>query len=1042
MKNKVFIVDDHPFTRAGIRSLLENNSTIDIIGEAVDGLDAVKQVIEKRPDLVVMDINMPQLSGIDATREILHQFPHIKIIALSIHKGEIYVKKMLDAGAAGYLLKDEAPEELLTAIQKVKKGDIYLSSGVTRAALSTGTDDLAFTKTSVLQSKLQRPPISFDFVVRTKIIHELESNIIRPLSIVSAGAGYGKSIVVSQWLEQTEYLYSWISLDEEHNDFRKFLDYLIAAIEKEFPGLLEKTPELVHASILPPDKELSNTLINELCNIDQNFILVLDDYHLLKEMKIHNLLDEWLRFPPPCVHLCIITRRDPPLSINSLALSGRMTEIRMDDLSFNNEEIIEFFEQVKQINLNDKSVNLLQDKTEGWIIGLRLVSMAMKSTEDIDQTLQFVEGGIHSLADYLLPEVLSNQPEHIQDQLCAISVLDRFNAHLIEAIVEPKGEKGSEKMGAELIDLLIKSNQFIIPLDTDRNWFRYHHMFQDFLQNELVKRKDSQGIKEIHTKASLWFERNELIEESIDHAMKANDTNWAVEIISKNWEVVSDSDNFLTVDKWLSYLPEEAIQSSINLLFARFYSVFKGHRLNELPAILGFILESNTPLNDAEKGYLAFINAMLNFYSGAGKESIEEAEKALKFIPEKYTSFRGDARTFWFVSKLMVGKHEQALAAHKMTINKSLKGDEPVQLGRARTNIGFYAIWNADLPLLKTATEEMSKTPHLSNYMLGFYRHSLQYICWFSNDMEGVVRESEGVINVRYEYASRLVVDCYVMKALALEALNKPDLADKTITEVINFAEYTKDSSSIVAALSGRARLQLKQGEMKLAADWLDKTALSEIDPGMLWCIEVTELTVCRVLLARGQQKDLEEVLALLIKYRSFFESIYYKDKTIDTLILQAQVYTKLGQEKEAYNTLKSGIELAAGGEWIRPFAEQHVEISDLLMRLKEDGVHPDFIDTIFESIQTSKRAANITSESKVSATRPKQKDNLTTLTQRELEVLKCIAEGLRNREIADKLFNSEETIKKHIYHMFQKLEVKNRMSLVTRAKEEGIIDK
>ncbi len=222
MKNKVFIVDDHPFTRAGIRSLLENNSTIDIIGEAVDGLDAVKQVIEKRPDLVVMDINMPQLSGIDATREILHQFPHIKIIALSIHKGEIYVKKMLDAGAAGYLLKDEAPEELLTAIEKVNKGDLYLSSGVTRAALSTGTDDLAFTKTSVLQSKLQRPPISFDFVVRTKIIHELESNIIRPLSIVSAGAGYGKSIVVSQWLEQTEYLYSWISLDDPR--YRQDLD--------------------------------------------------------------------------------------------------------------------------------------------------------------------------------------------------------------------------------------------------------------------------------------------------------------------------------------------------------------------------------------------------------------------------------------------------------------------------------------------------------------------------------------------------------------------------------------------------------------------------------------------------------------------------------------------------------------------------------------------------------------------------------------------------------------------------------------------------
>ncbi len=1040
MKNTVFIVDDHPFTRAGVRSILETDSTIEILGEAVDGLDAVVQVIEKKPAMVVMDINMPQLSGIEATKKILSKLPDIKIIALSIHKGEIFVKKMLDAGASAYLLKDEAPEELLQAIHKVNKGDIYLSSGVTRAALNNAKESEELSKITVLQSKLQRPAISFDYVVRPKIIYELESNILKPLTIVSAGAGYGKSVAVSQWLEQTEFLYSWISLDEEHNDFRMFLHYLIAAVEKIFPGILKKTRELVQVSLLPPENEIANTLINELCDIDENYIIVLDDYHLITQKKIHNLLDAWLRFPPQSIHLCIITRRDPPLSIRSLRLSGRMTDIRMDKLIFNFDEISELFKQVKDIDLNDKLAKRLFNKTEGWIIGLRLLAMLTNNPKELDQLLKSTKGGLYTISEYLLTEVLLAQPEHIQDQLIATSILERFSSDLFKEIIEPsKKSKGSS--GEKPMQWLIKKNLFVIHLDNEQKWFRYQHMFQDFLLNELKKRRNSEYIRKLHAKASLWFERNGFIEDAIDHAMKAANTNRVVEIIGKNWEVVSDSDSLLTVDRWLSYLPENVIQSSVNLLFARFYSAFKGHKLTQLPSILELILESKAPLSDAEMGYLAFINSFLNYYSGAGEKSLAEAEKALQLIPKKYSSFIGDARTFWFLSMLMIGREEEALAAHKISIDKFIKLDEPVQLGRTRTNIGFYALLNADLPLLKSATEEMSKTPDLSNFMLGFYRLNLQYICWFSDDMEGVVRMSEGVINVKYEFTSRLVIDCYMMKALALQELNKPDLAANAINDAIQFADYTKDPANLIAALSGSARLQLKQGEMEIAIDWLDKAELSEISPSMLWCVEVPEITRCRVLIARGQQKDLEEALDLLIAYRKFSESIYSKIQTVELMILQGLTYKKLGQENEAYQTLKSGIELAAGGEWIRPFVEQHVEISDLLLGLKDDGLHPNFIDTIFESNQTIKKAENITSKSKVSATRPKQKDNLFTLTRKELEVLKLIAEGLRNQEIADKLFNSEETIKKHIYHMFQKLAVKNRLSLVSKAKEEGIIE-
>ncbi|MCK5206924.1 MAG: response regulator, partial [Cyclobacteriaceae bacterium] len=375
MKIKILIVDDHPFTRAGVRSILESADTIEIAGEAKDGLEAIQQVKDHQPDIVVMDITMPKLSGIDATREILEHQPETKIIALSIHAGEQFVKGMLDAGAVAYLLKEEAPEELLLAIDKVNKGEMYLSSAVTRTALLKDEREKEYAGFNILKTKLLRPPILNTSISRDSIIEELERNVGHPLTLVSAGAGYGKSVAVSQWLEKSKYAHVWISLDEEHNDFRTFLLYLVEGVEMRIPGFLKETGMAIMGIELPPLNQLLHILFNELCDIDQDLILVLDNYHIIKDKKIDQLLNEWLRFPPPNVHLCIITRRDPALKTKSLRSSVRMTEIRMDALSFTNEEIVKLFKQLSGIELDDHASQMLLEKTEGWIIPLRLASM-------------------------------------------------------------------------------------------------------------------------------------------------------------------------------------------------------------------------------------------------------------------------------------------------------------------------------------------------------------------------------------------------------------------------------------------------------------------------------------------------------------------------------------------------------------------------------------------------------------------------------------------------------------------------------------------
>ncbi len=512
MKIKILIVDDHPFTREGIRTILEDEKTIQIIDEAKNGEEAIIIADEKSPDVIIMDITMPKVSGIDATQQILEKNPDIKIIALSIHSGHNFVKEMLDAGAQGYLLKDEMPEELIRAIEKVSQGDIFLSSGITRTALDkdeTNSDHF------VLRSKLTRPPVMDNYLSRNRITDELERNINKSLTLVSAGAGFGKSISISQWLEQTQSLHAWVSLDDEHNDLRVFLLYLVAALDQILPGSMSKSEKVIKTDPLPDFKELTLFLFNELCNIDQNLILVLDDFHIINDKNIFRFLDEWLHYPPPHVHLCLITRRDPPLILKTLRLKGLVTEIRMSDLSFTDHEIATFFSQSIKFDLSDSQVKNLHKKTEGWIISLRLLSMTVNSSEDINKLLNKLDGGLKLITDYLISEVLSQQPENIRKSMVKSSLLDKFCADLLN-------ELGINAQ--EFIEWLKKSNLFITVLDTGGKWYRYHPLFKSLLKNQLSEYYSYEEIETLQSKANHWIKNSKFPKEFLDDESAEKDT--------------------------------------------------------------------------------------------------------------------------------------------------------------------------------------------------------------------------------------------------------------------------------------------------------------------------------------------------------------------------------------------------------------------------------------------------------------------------------------------------------------------------------------
>jgi len=527
MKTKVLIVDDHPITRVGVRTILEQNKNIFLIDDAKDGAEAISMVDQHNPDVVVMDITMPNLSGIDATKEIVTNNPGVMVIALSIHSGEKFVKEMIGAGAVGYLLKDDAAAELLIAIEKVCKGEMYVSSAVTRVALKGNGNQ--FGEFQILMTKLVRPAVAEQYIIRKRIIDELESGFMKPATLVSAGAGYGKSIAVSQWLEESKHSHAWITLDEELNDLRIFLSYLITALEKVIPCNLKETKKAITGLNLPPFDQLVCILFNELCELGEGLILVLENCHTINDLRINQLLDHWLQLPPPNIHLCIVTRRDPPINMKPLKNKGRITEIRMKELSFTNLEVRQLFKQSSGVDLNDHSIQIIQERTEGWVIALRLVSMMVKSPEDADKILNFLESSSKAISDFFISEVISRLPENINNQLLCSSILNRFCVDLLDSI----GFKEGGQTAVQFLEGLKESNMFLVELDFQGTWYRFNKLFKDMLNYQLKKHNSQDFIKDLHRKASIWFEQNYLFEEAIQHAVQIKDYERATKIIKK-----------------------------------------------------------------------------------------------------------------------------------------------------------------------------------------------------------------------------------------------------------------------------------------------------------------------------------------------------------------------------------------------------------------------------------------------------------------------------------------------------------------------------
>ena len=391
-----------------------------------------------------------------------------------------------------------------------------------------------------------------DLIHRPSLKERLDSGWDRPLILVAAPAGFGKSTLLSAWLEACDCPNAWLSLDEHDNDLGVFLAYFLGAVRTIFPNALTATQALLSGVNLPPLTVIARSLLNELDALERDFVLVLDDYHLISEQSVHDLLSALLQHPPHRMHLVIATRQDPPLPLRLLRARAQVTEIRGHDLRFSAPEIAQFMEQTLGAPLTDEAIAVLAEKTEGWAAGLRLATLTLRYSGEIDGQIARLHAENRFVMDYLINEVQSHVPPAIQSFLLKTAILDRLCGPLCLEVIGPDS---AECQPQTCLEWLEQSGMFTTALDTQGQWYRYHHLFRELLRARLMQQSSADEIAALHLRASAWFARNGFIEEALHHALAGQDTAAAVRLVAQHRHALMNDEQWLAAQSLVASVP-------------------------------------------------------------------------------------------------------------------------------------------------------------------------------------------------------------------------------------------------------------------------------------------------------------------------------------------------------------------------------------------------------------------------------------------------------------------------------------------------------
>ncbi len=896
-------------------------------------------------------------------------------------------------------------------------------------------------KLPLIQTKLNRPPLPVDLVPRPRLTAWLEQYRGRPLTLVSAPAGYGKSTMISCWMESADCPNAWLSLDERDNELGIFLSYFLAAIQTIFPDALPETQALLMVTPLPPISAITRILINELNQIEEPFILVFDDYHWIETPTIHDLLNELLLLPPRNLHLVLGTRMDPLLPLVNLRAENKVTEISIQDLRFNRNETQQLFQKMIGTPIDQAAVNELDKQSEGWVTGLRLTALAMRHRIGLDSFPGEVSAHNQYVTGYLINEILAKQPPTLSDCMLKISILERFCADLCEAVcfqgAEPagNGSADSEFNGAQFLEWLKASNLFVIPLDDQNEWFRYHHLFRNVLQQELVRKLSPEEMTKLHATAGRWYARNNWVEEALNHLLTSSDTEAAIQVFSQHRYRIMNQDQWQRLERWLNLFSLAVIESCAELWMVKTWLFYRRGLWSELPALLkqlAAIMAANPDQERANNlaGEINALHSLIAYHAGDAQGAISHSRCALENVPAELWSVRVLARSYLGVSLLAIGDKSAGYHAFYDALTEEKIQNKSYMASLMMAACYFHWI-SADLQSTAQAAERSIAICPETGYqsILGYGKYNLGRVHYQQNDLAKAEELFESVVAKPYQNFG----DCYTSSACGLvmthQAQGRDAKARQVTAATIAFLLETGNITQLPVVHALQAELALMQGRLPVIGQWGE--TLDKVPPSVpLIGFFAPHLTLVKVWLAQNTPTSQDKAARLLRQLEKYLTDIHNTRFLIETLALQALWEDAFGDQPAALASLEKALRLAQPSEFIRIFVDLGSPMAFLLSRMSVDRRLQGYIDRIQAAFpESQQKAASINQEVIPD-----------TLTNRELQVLVLLREQLTNKEIAAQLVITPGTVKAHNIRIYQKLAVSGRRQAVQKAIELGIL--
>jgi len=866
------------------------------------------------------------------------------------------------------------------------------------------------------------------------------------LTLVCAPAGFGKTTLLVDWLgsraseAQAQVPVAWLSLDESDSDPVQFVRLLVAALRNAIPRIGETVLAMMQSPQPPPLRTPLTALINELVAAEREIVLVFEDYHAIRHTAIHEAMAFLLEHLPPLLHVVIATREDPLLPLAQLRARVAVCEVRAADLRFTTEEAAVFLRDVMGLSVSADEVAALEARTEGWIVGLQLAGLSV-SAGDMAGFIAAFEGTDRHILDYLREEVLARQRPAVESFLLRTSILDRLSGPLCDAVLD-EAPTGSQL----LLEEIERRNLFLIPLDAERHWYRYHHLFADLLRHQL-QRTQPTVIPELHRRASAWYEQQGILDPAIRHALAATDFDRAARLVEQHGVLAITRGELRTVLGWFDGFPAGQVRTSPLLGTVYATALVMADELERAEACLRDAerhLSSDAPFAEVAfvRGRIALLRSIMGVATGDFARIVTLATEALRLLPADDVWGRSVAQSF---------------AAHAFRASGDVSIDTErtvVEAARQAKAAGIPALMRVSLGVLgrlyvcqgrlRRAGAQFSEAAQAldARIPLGLPMHAFGYgelLREWNEFDKAEVFLTQGIeaLTGTNVFDAHVAAEGYIALARLRQARGDAGGAMGTLDAFAVLAQPRDLGATVVALVAAaRAHLWLMQGNLGAARRWADSSGLGLEDP-VSFLREREYLTLARVLIARTSRT----ALALLDRLLQDAEAYGRLGSAIEILVLRARAFQVLGNPAGALQDLGRALALGEPEGYVRVFVDEGAAMATLLRRAYALGIAPEYAIRLLGAFGNRSADPDPSGSAPQGSTigasaRPEAASLLVEqLTGREREILRLIVAGASNQEIAKRLFVAMGTVKAHITHIFNKLGVKSRTQAIAKAK-------